>query len=247
MPLDSSNNVCHGLFIVVFLTRHMAGRPQANPNYGFIKQLDIFEKCGYEPSPSHSLYRSWKRRHVQDINSYLSHLIDTVAIIPDKLLMARFVSKPPVIHSAPLIHLCFSEFPDDPEQAQSLLLEMGVTHLMSISPAQNSFNFTFVTNHHVSVSSQCPEALFPVLPNICDYIRDAVKNGGLVLVHCRIESRACMAVCAYRKFFFSLDIRKNFDFLLLFCSVISGGSSYEHAFCVIQNGQFFSSSLLVVL
>lgn len=69
----------------------MAGRPQAHPNYGFIKQLDIFENCGYEPSPSHPQYRSWKRRHIQDINIYLNHLADTVAIIPDKLLMTRYV------------------------------------------------------------------------------------------------------------------------------------------------------------
>jgi hypothetical protein len=69
----------------------MAGRPQAQPNYGFIKQLDIFEKCGYEPSLSHPQYRSWKRRHVQDVNNYFSHLVDTVAIVPDKLLMTRFV------------------------------------------------------------------------------------------------------------------------------------------------------------
>ena len=78
---------------------------------------------------------------------------------------------------------------------------MGVTHLLSISPAENSSCFTSVMNHHVSINSQSPEALLLVLPSICDYIRDSVKNNGLVLVHCRIESRACMAVCAYRKFF----------------------------------------------
>ena len=75
-----------------FSKRHnMAGRPQTQPNYGFTKQLDIFEKCGYEPSLSHPQYRSWKRRHVQDVNNYLNHLVDTVAIVPDKLLMTRFV------------------------------------------------------------------------------------------------------------------------------------------------------------
>jgi len=170
-------------------------RPQAQPNYGFTKQLDIFEKCGYEPSLSHPQYRSWKRRHVQDVNNYLNHLVDTVAIVPDKLLMT-------------------SEFPDDPKKAQSLLTEMGVTHLLSISPVENTSSFTSVMNHHVSINSKSPEALLHVLPSICDYIRDCVKNNGLVLVHCRIESRACTAVCAY---------------------LMSGGSSCEQAFCVIQN------------
>jgi len=170
-------------------------RPQVHPNYGFIKQLDVFEKCGYEPSSSHPQYRSWKRRHVQDVNNYLNHIVDTVAIIPNKLLMT-------------------SEFPDDPEQAQFFLQEIRVTHLLSISPAENTFSSTSVLNHHVTVNSQSPGALSLVLPSICDYICDSMKNNGLVLVHCRTESWACTAVCAY---------------------MMSRGSSYEQAFCVIQN------------
>ena len=92
---------------------------------------------------------------------------------------------------------------------------MGVTHLLSISPAENTSNFTSVMNHHVSTTSQSPEALLLHLPSICDYIRDSVKNNGLVLVHCRIESRACTAVCAYRKFFFPL-LFKNYSFIYVY-------------------------------
>ena len=79
---------------------------------------------------------------------------------------------------------------------------MGVTHLLSISPAKNTPSFTSVMNHQVNINKQSPDALFLVLPAICDYIHDSVASGGLVLVHCRIESRACTAVCAYRKFSF---------------------------------------------
>ena len=209
------------------------GRPQAQPNYGFIKQLDIFENCGYEPSLSHPQYRSWKRRHVQDVNNYLNHLVDTVAIVPDKLLMTRFVFEP-ITHLFCIFlkNSLVSEFPNDPEKAQSLLIEMGVTHLLSISPAENTSSFASVMNHHVGINSQSPEALLLVLPSICDYIRDSVKNNGLVLVHCQIESRACMAVCAYRKCF------PQFKTIFHMRLVMSGGSSYEQAFCVIQNGQF---------
>ena len=112
---------------------------------------------------------------------------------------------------------------------------MGVTHLLSISPAENTSSFASVMNHHVNINSQSPEALLLVLPSICDYIRDAVKNNGLVLVHCQIESRACMAVCAYCMFFFIPSFKTNFHM----CLVMSVGSSLEQAFCVIQNGQFF--------
>lgn len=90
----------------------MVGRPQVHPNYGFIKQLDVFEKCGYEPSSLHPQYRSWKRRHVQDVNNYLNHLVDTVAIIPDKLLMTRFVGPPIILDPFPssLIRLYYPLF-----------------------------------------------------------------------------------------------------------------------------------------
>ena len=112
---------------------------------------------------------------------------------------------------------------------------MGVTHLLSISPAENTTSsFASVMNHHVSINSQSPEALLLVLPSICDYIRDSVKNNGLVLVHCQIESRACTAVCAYRKCF-PLFLKPFFSICVL---VMSGGCSCEQAFCVIQNGQY---------
>lgn len=115
---------------------------------------------------------------------------------------------------------------------------MGVTHLLSICPAKNPSGLMSVMNHHVDVNGQSPEAFLLVLPSICDYIRDAVKNDGRVLVYCRIESRACTAVCAYCKFSLFFEIVQWFDLSLL-CVVMSGGSSYEQAFCVIQNGQFF--------
>ena len=38
-------------FIEIF-ERQLSGRPQIHPNYGFIKQLDAFTKCDYEPCPS---------------------------------------------------------------------------------------------------------------------------------------------------------------------------------------------------
>ena len=89
---------------------------------------------------------------------------------------------------------------------------MGITHLLSISPAENTpSSSTSVINHHVHVNSQSPEALLLVLPGICDYIRDSVQNGGLVLVHCRIESRACTAVCAYRKFCFYVQQKTIYE------------------------------------
>ena len=92
-------------------------------------------------------------------------------------------------------------------------------------------------NRHVTVNSQSPGALLRVLPSICDYICDSVKSDGVVLVHCRTESWACTAACAYRKFSLGLEINDLIYFMRL---VMSRGSSYEQAFCVIQNGRFFT-------
>ncbi|KDR84422.1 hypothetical protein GALMADRAFT_237283 [Galerina marginata CBS 339.88] len=154
-------------------------RPQVHPNYGFIKQLHTFEKCNFEAFANNPLYRSWKRRHEQDVTYFLNHMSDTVSVVPDKLLLS-------------------SDFPSDPEQAQSLLLELGVTHLLSISPSEISISTTSVAqHHHVNLDSRSPEAFLLALPDIKDYIHSAIEDDGVVLVHSLVESRACTAASAY--------------------------------------------------
>ncbi|KIK00530.1 hypothetical protein K443DRAFT_679103 [Laccaria amethystina LaAM-08-1] len=155
-------------------------RPQVHPNYGFIKQLDVFAKCNYDPNPTNSAYRSWQRRREQDVTCFLNHMADTVSIIPDKLLLS-------------------SDFPSDSRQAVSLLLDMGVTHILSLSPAEISSAVVspVVKHHHLNISNQAPEALLVALPDACKFISDAINADGQVLVHCLIESRACTVVSAY--------------------------------------------------
>ncbi|KAF9477830.1 phosphatases II [Pholiota conissans] len=155
-----------------------AARPQVHPNYGFIKQLEVFAKCNFEPFPAHPQYRSWMRRHRQDVTQYLNHMADIVDIVPEKLYLT-------------------SEFPTDPQQAQSLLPGLGITHLLSISPAEVPSSVAAVADHmRVSVDDSV-DAMVLALPGICSYIRTAIKSGGLVLVYSSVESRACVAACAY--------------------------------------------------
>ncbi|KJA17715.1 hypothetical protein HYPSUDRAFT_1004786 [Hypholoma sublateritium FD-334 SS-4] len=152
-------------------------RPQVHLNYGFIKQLDVFAKCEFQPSVSHPVYISWKRRHIQDATRYLNYMADTVSIIPDKLLLT-------------------SEFPTDCTQSQSLLLDLGITHVLSISPAKTPSRVPPVVHHHITVSDS-EEDLLMALPGICAYIHKAMNGRGLVLVQSMTESRACLAACAY--------------------------------------------------
>lgn len=64
-------------------------RPQVHPNYGFLKQLDVFAECAYEPTPTHPAYLAWKLRQGQNVTRFLNQLLDTVSIIPDELYLSR--------------------------------------------------------------------------------------------------------------------------------------------------------------
>ena len=100
-----------------------------------------------------------------------------------------------------------SDFPSDSRQAVSLLLDMGVTHLLSLSPAEISSAVVspVVKHHHLNISNQAQEALLLALPDACKFISDAINADGQVLVHCLVESRACTVVSAYRQSSLSLS------------------------------------------
>ncbi|EGN92576.1 hypothetical protein SERLA73DRAFT_147008 [Serpula lacrymans var. lacrymans S7.3] len=92
-----------------------------------------------------------------------------------------------------------TELPSDPIAADSLLLDMGMTHILSLSSAQFAMPelpSTF-THQHIDIPNQAREALLLEMPAACKFIGDAIASGGQVLVHCRVELRACIVVCAY--------------------------------------------------
>ncbi|KAJ6606140.1 protein-tyrosine phosphatase-like protein [Mycena vulgaris] len=151
-------------------------RPRVQPNYGFVKQLEVFADCGYNPTASHPAYMSWKRKQKQDVTNFLNQLIDTAVIIPDALLLS-------------------SEFPSEPDQADLLLIDLDVTHVLSLAPAE--LISAPVHQRHINIPSNGSDELLLALPDACAFIRDAVSTGGKVLVHSLLEARACIAVGAY--------------------------------------------------
>ncbi|KAJ7778816.1 protein-tyrosine phosphatase-like protein [Mycena maculata] len=173
---------------ISFIKKH---RPRVQPNYGFLKQLDTFLECGYAPTPTHPAYIKWKRRHQQDCTNFLNQLIDTVVIIPDELLLS-------------------SEFPDDAYQAEILLAESGVTHLLSLSPAQTASVPMDVHHRRIDIPAHAPDDLLLALPDACAFICGALDSGGKVLVHSLLEARACTVVGAYPPLNFRL-VRKRTD------------------------------------
>lgn len=105
----------------------------------------------------------------------------------------------------------YSEFPAEVDQAESLLLDLGITHLLSLSPAQlSSAVLPSSTKHfHINVSDHEQTSLLLALPSACKFIQDAISKGGQVLVHCLTESRACVVVCAFCESFNCLPSPKS--------------------------------------
>ena len=60
----------------------LVGRPRVCPNSGFIDQLEVFERCNYQPSPTHEAYLLWKHERDAQVNNLLD-TIDVVAVVPD--------------------------------------------------------------------------------------------------------------------------------------------------------------------
>ncbi|THV08026.1 phosphatases II [Dendrothele bispora CBS 962.96] len=151
-------------------------RPCIQPNYGFLKQLDAFADCHYSPSASNPAYISWKRQQGQKVTAFLNQMVDTVAIIPNQLFLS-------------------SEFPADAQQAESLTIELGISHLVSISPSQIPRLPATIKHLHADPSQQ--DDLLVAIPNICNFIREAVTEKGQVLVYSEVECKAAIVVCCY--------------------------------------------------
>ncbi|KAF4575458.1 hypothetical protein EYR40_004804 [Pleurotus pulmonarius] len=152
-------------------------RPCVHPNYGFVRQLHAFADCGYDPSPDNKAYIAWKRTQSRNVTKFLKTVVDTTPVIPEQLYLS-------------------SDFPKDPEQAEALLLDLGITHFLTLSPAECGTNIPSVKYHHKNIGSS-KDSLLLALPEICDFINDAIANDGEVLIYSVVESRACTAACAY--------------------------------------------------
>ncbi|KAI0268084.1 protein-tyrosine phosphatase-like protein [Gloeopeniophorella convolvens] len=155
-------------------------RPQVLPNYGFIKQLNTFEACNYEPSKVDPTYRAWKRRHRQDVTYFLNYTTDTTSVVPEKLSLS-------------------SDFPKDPEQANCLVAYLGLTHCVSLSPSTTFPPDTGLRHRHFDIPQSNKAGLLLALPSICKHIHNTINDRGRVLVHSSAESTAAIVVCAYCK------------------------------------------------
>ena len=176
------------------------GRPQIHPNYGFLRQLYTFAACNYDPTPRDPAYRTWKRRQAQDVNHFLNIMSDTTTVIPDQLMMSRSVMIL-FVWSRPY-RMSISEFTEDLEEAQWLLHDMKISHVVSACSSVMHIAKeleSLTTCRYFDIPDNDTDALMVALRRICDFLHNAIRNGGRVLVYCSSESRASTIVCAYRE------------------------------------------------
>lgn len=126
---------------------------------------------------------------------------DTTTVIPDQLMMSRFVT---ILHFQTVVFttLSNSDFTEDPEEAQWILHDMAISHVVSASSSVLQISKeleSFVTCRYFDIPDDNMDALMVALRRICDFLHAAIRNGGRVLVYCSSESRASVIVCAYRE------------------------------------------------
>lgn len=112
-----------------------------------------------------------------------------------------------LLRSAVLTILSNSDFTEDLEEAQWLLHDMGISHVVSASSSgmQTAKELeSFVTCRYFDIPDDNMDALMVVLRRICDFLHTAIRNGGRVLVYCSAESRASVIVSAYRELSYHL-------------------------------------------
>ncbi|KAJ3520812.1 hypothetical protein NMY22_g12580 [Coprinellus aureogranulatus] len=152
-------------------------RPEIQPNYGFVKQLQIYAKSKCNPNPKD---RSWKRRYTQDVTRYLAYVDDVGVIIKDKLCM-------------------MSEFPEDPEQGRCLLQEFMFTDVVVVGPydVPEAVEELGLNVHNVDARQDQDAWLTLELPAICRTIARTLDGDGRVLIYSESETKAGLVVCAY--------------------------------------------------
>ncbi|KAJ7173617.1 protein-tyrosine phosphatase-like protein [Mycena filopes] len=178
-----------------------ARRPQARPNYNFLRQLQVFSACNYNVDPTAAPYIAWKTRQEFD-EAHSLRVIDGMPILADRL----FVSL---------------DFPSKPDHASALLDHLGITHIVSITPdhisnAEAAILERHMVHKHFIVPYTAKESLLLSLPLLCRFVDDALRTnstGSRVFLHCMDEMRGGIAVCAYLMFSRQIPPRAALDIL----------------------------------
>lgn len=196
-------------------------RPTVHPNYGFLKQLEVFEACHCSISDESSEYITWKRKHRKLVSAYVSALADITTIIPGKL------------------HLC-SEIPPDTGQVSWMLQDMCISHFITVDPSYGGFDFAsdpgHITHRNFALKSSEKESLLLALPGACLAIDSALDAE--VLIHCDSESRACLVACAYLMYKQHIEFRAALQILQSALPLFDPSDYFIHQLEIFQESNY---------
>ncbi|KAJ6624897.1 hypothetical protein B0H10DRAFT_1942857 [Mycena sp. CBHHK59/15] len=109
-----------------------ARRRRSRPNYNFIRQLQVFSECEYNPCPTIPQYIAWKEKQEFD-NTNVLRVIDGMPIIPEGVYLGFDFPSDPNSTRALLHHLV-------PSKTQEMLLVSLPSICQFISQAMQSDN-----------------------------------------------------------------------------------------------------------
>jgi len=163
-----------------------------------LKQLQFFEDCDYRPAIGDSVYNKFK-----ELQRALKEGEDDLFTTTNPLELE------PPIRICDNVYVCEEipeTAPDDPAFA-------SITHLLLIAPTQatelpastilsptsdGALNASKpITSLELPITDIRLESLLIHLRAACDFISNALKDGGTVLVHCLLETRTAQVLCAY--------------------------------------------------
>ncbi|KAH8830564.1 protein-tyrosine phosphatase-like protein [Flagelloscypha sp. PMI_526] len=169
-----------------------ARRPQAYPNHGFRKQLDVFAACDYSPSPNNSQYTQWLQEREDSVTDFMQTVCEECSVVvPNHLFLS----------------IRFSE-DDDPGVFAQLLTDFGICSILSVAPSQFDNPITRPSHsfHHISaqsVESTVEESVMAILADSVNYItnivnpRETLDRAGRVVLHCSDAETSYLICCAY--------------------------------------------------
>ncbi|KAF6751546.1 protein-tyrosine phosphatase-like protein [Ephemerocybe angulata] len=170
-----------GMGVMEALDYIKSRRKEIHPNYGFLKQLQIYVQCGYAFKPKDPTYRSWKRRYTHGVRQYLEYAEDVAIIVPDRLSIA-------------------TDFPADGLQGRWMLREFEITHLVVIGSEEVPSCATNLSLQVHRVDTSEPNIDIwtkKAVPSAARVIEQAIKGDGSVLVYSKHETKSLLVICAY--------------------------------------------------
>lgn len=133
------------------------------------------------------------------MKTYINFLEDTFPLVHDKVLLTRYGRYLNFFLLSSLVNVLSSDYPEDTAQAQSYVLDLGITKIISIVPAELPLGQPFTQHERFHMANSSSSHL-GTLDAVCRSVHEVIDKGGQALLYCANESELCVAACAFCEF-----------------------------------------------